>query len=120
MKNLKFILFSFCGLILISMTSSFACDTAKAPNDPGFCPSFKAVAYCHCTAAGVPGKKCEDMNYIYELARSRYGSIENACRKQTDTDYQTCMDSWGCYRGDIKKDSKNQLCSGTGNACEHK
>lgn len=115
-----------CCLFLFSVTAFalpahgpskiFACPQAAATSDPGFCPSFKTVADCHCLEAGYPEGMCDDMALLYDAMISAYGSLENACAAQTDTDPQTCVDDWTCYRNG-GTDSQGRACSSTGNAC---
>jgi AICAR transformylase/IMP cyclohydrolase PurH len=93
-----------------------ACDQAAATTDAGFCPSFKAVAKCHCVAEGLPPEACDDMSGIYDDMIAFFTTLENACANQTDTDPQTCIDDWNCYRNG-GSDSKGGLCSASGSAC---
>ena len=109
---IKSILFLFLSMLSIA---SFAADSTKCKqatptNDPGFCTSFKSVAECHCTESGLPKSMCQDMKQLYDRMISIFGSLQKACEYQHDTDTQTCIDDWNCYRLG-GKDSKGQLCS---------
>jgi hypothetical protein len=92
------------------------CEQAVPTTDPSFCPSFKSVASCHCYEGGLSGEVCEDMGALYQFMLDYYKSLEEACRDQTDTDYQTCVDDWNCYRNG-GANSSGGLCSSTGSAC---
>ena len=93
------------------------CPQALPTSDPSFCPSFKSIGECHCTASGLPAGMCKDMNSIFNRMISVFGSIKRACEYQKDTSTQMCIDDWNCYRSG-GKDSQNNLCSGTGKACQ--
>lgn len=105
--------------LFISSTSfaNLSCPQAVATTDPNFCPSFTAVAICHCTDSGLPPSVCTDVNEIYKRMIDLFGSIERACKYQHDTDTQTCIDDWKCYR-EGGQDSKGGQCSSTGKACQ--
>jgi hypothetical protein len=111
------VLFLSCFLSFSCYASNLGCAQAVPTNDPGFCTSFKSVAECHCTAAGLPSGMCKNMNSIYDRMISIFGSIKKACEYQHDTDTQTCIDDWNCYRTG-GKDSQGRLCSSTGKACQ--
>ena len=106
-------LFSFTSY---AASSYLTCSQAAPTNDPSFCPSFKSVAICHCIESGIPAGKCQSMQYIYDLMIARFKSIQEACKWQHDTDMQTCIDDWNCYRQG-GQNSQGQLCSSTGSAC---
>lgn len=107
-----FILFA-----LGSYAFASSCQGAYPDYSDKFCHSFKKAAECYCTSAGVPRIMCTDMSLIYSRMLAIYGTVESACKHQKDTDYQTCLDDWHCYRSG-GSDSKEQLCSGTGKSCE--
>jgi hypothetical protein len=98
--------------------SSFStCPQAVGTTDPSFCGSFKDVAYCHCMEGIGSPEACSDMNQVHQFMLDYYGTLENACKNQTDTDYQTCVDDWNCYlNGGVN--SQGQSCSSTGSACQ--
>lgn len=112
--------------ILFAFLLSFSSFAAKAPSacgqaDPddsaSFCPSFAAIAACHCTESGVPAGKCSDMNFVYNIMIARFITLDRACEYQTDTTKQACIDDWNCYRqGGV--DSNGKLCSSVGRACQ--
>lgn len=110
-------------LMLSSSVTAFAgnvhsnCAQALPDYDPGFCPSFKSVAECHCVEAGMPRSMCQNMEEIYKRMIDVFGSVETACRLQTHTSYQVCVDDWKCYR-EGGNDSAGRACSGTGKKCE--
>lgn len=58
-----------------------------------------------------------NMKTIYDRMNSMFGSVRRACEYQHDTTVQNCIDAWTCYRTGGKT-SQNELCNGTGNACE--
>lgn len=100
---------------LMCSTLSFSCfaDCAEAPptSDPTFCPTFKAIAKCHCLADSgntIPEKQCEDMNIVYSRMVATFGSQERACQWQEKSGseirvkYQICMDDWNYYRAYCK------------------
>ena len=93
-----------------------ACEQAVPSTDAGFCPSFKAVAECHCLENGLGPDTCGNMAALYQYMLDFFGSLEQACSFQQDTDYKTCMDDWGCYRNG-GTNSDGGLCSATGSAC---
>ena len=102
--------------LLISLPPAYACPLAVDVANTNFCTSFQQVAQCHCVAHGLPARMCSDLNIIYQRMLIVYGSLEQACLHQTDTNPQSCIDSWNCYRhGGVSSD--NQLCSSTGSAC---
>ena len=94
-----------------------ACPPATPSNSPGFCSSFKLAAECRCTSAGLPKGMCMNMVLLYNRMISTFGSVQRACEFQHDTSTQICVDDWNCYRSG-GKNSKNELCSAIGNACE--
>jgi hypothetical protein len=93
-----------------------ACPKAVSTSDAGFCPSFKSVAQCQCVARGLPAGMCQDMKALYDRMISMFGNIKKACDFQKDTDSQTCIDDWNCFRSG-GKDSHGALCSSNGLAC---
>lgn len=107
------------GIILacIVSVSAFACERAAPTTDKGFCASFKKVAICHCMKS-LPNSVCSNisMETLYNMMVARYGSMETACKKQSDTSQQDCIDNWNCYRKG-GKNSHGGLCSATGNKC---
>lgn len=109
-----FILFACC---VSSSTFAFSnCPQAVPTNSASFCSSFKSVAQCHCTEAGLPSAFCQNMNTIYDRMIAVYGSVDRACTVgQHDTTAQICMDDWKCYR--TGGQSSQGACSGTGRAC---
>jgi hypothetical protein len=96
---------------------SVSCSAALPSNEPGFCESFHVAAECYCSSSGLPRKMCNNMALLYQRMIAMLGSLENACRFQNNTSYQECIDDWVCYRSG-GKNSRGELCSGTGNACE--
>ncbi|MBA2648657.1 MAG: hypothetical protein H0U75_03480 [Legionella sp.] len=105
-------LFLITSCYLITLVAQ-ACPQALPTSNPGFCTSFKSVAECHCP---LPKAMCQNMETLYQRMIQIYGTVEGACRSQHDTDIQTCIDDWKCYR-EGGKNSKGQLCSGTGKNC---
>lgn len=113
------------GLIacLISLTAQAGetryqktdCPQALPTSHTQFCSSFADVARCHCSAS-LPQGLCQDVNRIYDRMIQIFGSIEGACNFQKDTETQTCIDDWICYRTG-GKDSAGNPCSGTGKSC---
>lgn len=95
------------------------CAKALRTDHRQFCPSFKAVAQCHCMSAGMPQSMCSDMNALYDRMISIFDTQKKACEYQQDTSTQNCLDSWDCYRLG-GKNSQGQLCNVTGKACEVK
>ncbi len=93
------------------------CPSAAATNTLEFCHSFKQAAECYCTSAGVPRGMCNNMSQLYNRMISMYGSVQRACEYQRHTSVQLCLDDWNCYRNG-GKNSQNQLCNATGQACE--
>ena len=93
------------------------CPHADPVTSSNFCTSFKSVAECHCIVSGLPQGMCKDMNAIYNRMLSVFGSQQKACEYQKDVSTQECMDDWNCYRSG-GTDSKGNLCSGTGKACQ--
>lgn len=116
-------IFSVFLVILFCSFSSFAseiyskCPQAVQDDQPGFCPSFRSVAECHCVESGLPKGMCQDMKALYSRMISMFGSLQKACEYQHDTATQTCIDVWNCYRLG-GKDSLGRSCSSTGNACQ--
>ncbi len=101
---------------LLTSTAVLACGQATPTTDPNFCPTFKAVAQCHCVSSGLPAGMCQDMSLLYQRMVSMFGSIQKACEYQHDTSIQNCVNDWNCYRiGGT--DSTGGLCSSTGRAC---
>ncbi|OGV39845.1 MAG: hypothetical protein A3F46_07935 [Legionellales bacterium RIFCSPHIGHO2_12_FULL_42_9] len=96
--------------------SSFACINALPTDDVNFCATFKTAAGCYCSES-LPGCSRFSMDRIYSLLITRYRTLEAACNSQTNTDPQTCIDGWNCYRlGGI--DSQGRVCSSTQLACQ--
>jgi len=108
----------FCTILLFSVTPFAAskCKQALPTNDEGFCASFKSIAQCHCVEPGLPAGMCQDVEQIYKRMISVFGSTDKACSYQKDTDKQTCLDDWKCYR-EGGQDSQGRLCSGVGLKC---
>src|SRR3990167_11019507 len=78
----------------------FNCGRAVPPEDPTFCASFKAVAYCHChDEHGMPPTTCSNMNQLLQVMIATYGNLWNACshRAQKDVPQQECFDDWNFY-----------------------
>jgi hypothetical protein len=116
-KKILSILVSALSFSYVCPILAASCGQALPSNDPGFCSSFKEIAQCHCTSSGYPQAMCSDMNQLYSRMVAVYGSQEKACRYQTDTSFQACMDDWNCYRiGGTN--SLGQECSSTGKACQ--
>ena len=110
----------FVAALLFNITVSsavFACPSALPSNDPNFCSSFHKAAECYCTSSGLPLRMCNNMTLLYQRMIASLGSLENACRFQIHTSTQECIDEWVCYRNG-GTNSRGELCSGTGNACE--
>lgn len=104
--------------MIFSFDTAFAaCPQATPLNSPGFCSSFKSVAQCHCASSGLPKGMCLNMKTIYDRMISMFGTVRRACEYQHDTSVQNCIDAWSCYRAGGYT-SENELCSGTGRACE--
>ncbi len=109
--------FAFSATAIPNTTSSaLACGQAVATTDPGFCPSFKSIALCHCMEK-LPRGMCQDMNLLYARMIDMFKTIAKACAYQHDTSVQNCIDDWNCYRSG-GRNSAGQLCSSTGNACQ--
>lgn len=108
------------GLCLsLFVTTTFAvasCPHALPTTDSNFCASFNTAATCRCTAHGLPRGVCSNLDNLYQRLVAIFGNIENACKFQHDTDTQTCIDDWHCYRNG-GHDSKGGLCSSTGKSC---
>lgn len=104
-------------VVLFFLSSTvFCCGSALPTNDVNFCPSFKSVATCYCTASGLPAGMCQDMNALYNRLMGVFGSLKKACEYQHYTTPQDCMDNWNCYRiGGT--DSRGRLCSATKLPC---
>jgi hypothetical protein len=82
-----------------------SCGRAVPTNDPGFCASFKSVAYCHCAVEhGMPGAICNDMNRLLQIMIATYGNLWNVCspRVQHDAPQQECVDDWNFYTSHCK------------------
>lgn len=92
-----------------------SCPSALSTTDPGFCNSFAAAASCYC-AKTLPQSMCMNINIIYQRMIAMFGSVENACRFQTETSTQICIDDWHCYLNG-GKNSQGGLCSSSGKAC---
>ena len=114
----KIVILLVCLLSFSSFSTTLAtCPPATEIYGPGFCSSFKLAAQCHCTSSGIPKGMCMNMQSLYDRMTSIFGSVRRACEYQRDTNTQNCIDSWNCYRsGGVT--SQNQLCNGTGSACE--
>lgn len=120
-KTMKWIFALMLSLLSFSSFAAnmyLACPQALPTNHSDFCPSFKSVAKCHCTASGLPERKCQNMENIYQLMIDRFGSVRKACEFQHDTSTQVCIDDWTCYRLG-GKDSAGHLCSSTAKACKN-
>lgn len=114
----KIVLFMVCLVSLSSFATTLgSCPPATETNNPGFCNSFKVAAQCHCTSSGLPKGMCMNMTALYDRMNSIFGSVRRACEYQRDTSTQNCIDAWTCYRSG-GRNSQNELCSGSGNACE--
>jgi len=95
--------------------SSFACPDATSTDDVNFCSSFKTAAACYCSES-LPGCSRLSMDQIYSLLITRYRTVEAACNSQHNTDAQTCIDDWNCYRlGGM--DSRGRFCNSTQLSC---
>jgi hypothetical protein len=115
-----------CLVMLSLVTSAHAtvlksnrpatCPQAVSSSDPSFCGSFHSVANCHCVESGVP-VNCDDLGALYDYMLAIFGSLDAACSFQEDTDKQTCIDDWNCYRNG-GSNSQGQACSSTGNSCQ--
>ena len=119
LKMIKKILIMFVSFFsFVCFSSTFAaCPEAAPVNTAGFCSSFKLAAQCHCVSAGLPKGMCMSMKTIFDRMNSMFGSVQRACEYQRDTSTQNCVDAWLCYRsGGLT--SQNELCNGTGSACE--
>jgi hypothetical protein len=104
-------------LLINSCVFALACPRAVPMDNPGFCPSFKSVAVCHCIAKGLPAGMCQDMNALYSRMIAMFGTLQKACEYQHDTSAQDCVDNWNCYRnGGVN--SQGLLCSSTSQACQ--
>ena len=114
---LSFLSFTEISIASTPHSSFNTCAQAVPTADPSFCPSFKAVADCHCSENGLPEEVCGDMNALYQYMLDMFGSMESACAFQQDTDPQTCIDDWNCYRNG-GTNSQGQLCSASGSACQ--
>lgn len=96
------------------------CPNAYPTSHQAFCSSFVESAKCNCLKLRkfpVPKSLCNDMKKIYKGMLFKYGTQSHACQNQTATSYQTCMDDWNCYHTG-GRDSRNNLCSSTGRACQ--
>ena len=102
---------------LAALSGFFSCAQAVPTTDAGFCPSFKAVAACHCVESGVPEKACQNMKLLYAAMIGRYTTVERACANQRDTSPQNCVDDWKCY-GTGGTNSQGGACSSNGSLCE--
>ena len=104
------------GFFLSSMGYAASCPEIVAIDDSGFCQSFQIAAQCHCQAAGLPLRMCNNVKLVYQRMISTFGSIERACNYQKTTSYENCIQDWKCYlSGGATADG--HLCSGTGQAC---
>jgi hypothetical protein len=92
------------------------CPQAVSSGDAAFCGSFHSVANCHCVESGVP-VNCDDLGALYDYMVAIFGSLDAACSFQEDTDKQTCIDDWNCYRNG-GSNSLGQMCNASGNACQ--
>lgn len=93
-----------------------SCPGAASTDAVNFCASFKTAATCYCTASGLPGSMCQDMNALYNRMIIIFGSLQKACEFQKHTTTQVCMDNWNCYRNG-GTDSKGRACSSTRMPC---
>lgn len=114
-KSWKYILA--CLTLTTSVSFAVNCPFATDSSDAGFCQSFKAAAECRCGASGLPKGMCTNMSLLYTRMISMFGSLERACQFQHDTPTETCLEDWQCYRYG-GTNARNELCSGTGLACE--
>lgn len=117
MKWILSLLVLFCSFSSLIANAQSSCPQALSNTHASFCPSFKAVAKCHCTESGLPSGMCEDMNALYNRMMYIFGSLQKVCEYQHDTSVQTCIDDWNCYRLG-GKNSQGKLCSSTGRACQ--
>lgn len=113
MKKIITLVLALVSFTSFSMTSS--CPAALPTTAPDFCSSFVTAATCYC-ANNLPKKMCSNINQVYDRMIALFGTIERACKFQTETSTQTCIDDWHCYlKGG--QDSQGGLCSGVGKAC---
>jgi len=112
--------FSAFALSSAQLTTS-NCAQALPANNPGFCSSFKSIAFCHCIEARLPPGMCQDVTAIYNRMLALFThSLQKACQyaaqQHPETSAQMCMDDWNCYFFG-GRDSTGSLCSGTGRRC---
>lgn len=85
-----------------------------------FCTLFPAtVASCWPPVGAYKKFSHQQMMQNYNLMKSVYGTLAQACRKNaatTGSTVQQCIDQWTCYVTG-GRDSQGGLCSGTGAAC---
>lgn len=108
----------FYTCLLSLTTATFAdCNLAEPPTSSGFCESFRQATECHCMLSGLPKGQCTNMKLVYRRMIDTLGPLQRVCAYQHHTSTQACIDDWNCYRyGGLTSD--NQLCNGSGNACE--
>lgn len=96
--------------------ASFACPDALSTDHPEFCPSFKTAATCYCTSSGLPSVFCQNIEFVYQRMIGFFGSLQRACKHQSHTTVQKCVDNWNCYlHGGY--DSQGMPCSNTTKPC---
>lgn len=99
-----------CAIYFISFScfaaiNNASCGHAVPTSDPGFCDSFKSIAYCHChDEHHMPAPLCSNMTLIYNVMISTYGSLWAACstKVQQDVSQQECTDDWNFYNSHCK------------------
>lgn len=104
-------------LVAFFSVSSFACTPAQPTSDVNFCETFKTAAGCYCSQS-LPGCSRLSMQKIYSLMTTRYGSLEGACKNQSNTSVQDCIDGWNCYLHGGKK-ANGEACSSTELPCSN-
>jgi hypothetical protein len=94
-----------CFASTTPISQAAVCPHALPTTNPGFCDSFKSVAYCHCRVEhGMPPSFCTMDNLVDQMIKL-YGSIWKACspQAQRDVPQQECFDSWTYYNSHCKK-----------------
>jgi hypothetical protein len=98
-----FVIFSyFWCLSAFAANMPLSCPQSAPTSDPHFCSSFKSVTACHCVeATKLPKGMCDNMDFVYQLMKDRFGSIENACQWEVNTSHDTtvevCVAQWNFY-----------------------
>lgn len=115
-RRIVLILTLYLTAFLPPATLAQQCSSGPPIDNPGFCRGFEASAYCECEKRAKIKYFCQSLDQIYRGMLLTYGSLENACRAQSHTSTQKCIDGWRCYRNG-GKDSNGHLCSGTGKPC---